>query len=350
MADVGLLDYLGYAALPNMMRMAQARQDEIDKARLGAFLDHGRSFDTGGAASPNGIAIEHSGGAGQSAETPQPVRESWERLAGGLPMPSGRMRGTEELRLRDMATEGRGVGMKAGEAAITGARYAPQINDARLGEIARVLEQTGESPMNYDLAGTVTGAKRMEAKDADNPKNLEALATRQMLSGNYDAADMTLKRLKELKAREHAPLAFNIDEQLWKASNGDPSKWAGWKAATHPRTTGETPEDKDLKRLEDDIMQVAGRLASIKSGQNMMDTAMSSERPEVVQQLTSQLNGMVQEYQRRGGNPQRLGVQPGGQQQASPFKSPDDVKAAYKSGKITRDKAAEILRTQFGMQ
>ncbi len=79
------------------------------------------------------------------------------------------------------------------------------------------------------------------------------------------------------------------------------------------RTPGESPADKDLKRLEDDIMQVRGRLASIKSGQNMMDTAMSSERPEVVNELTNQLEAMNQEYQRRGGNPARLGMSAGGQ-------------------------------------
>lgn len=346
MADVGILDYLGYAVLPNMMRMAQTRQSEIDKARLGTFRNIPREFE---GAAPQPPTEDVMASFERTSGMPYPTVER--ETPNGIAIEHARWRSPDEMTLHDAAIGGRAAGIKGGEAAVTGARYMPEINDARLGEIARVLGQTGERPSNYDLAGTVTGAKRLEAKDADNPKSLEALATRQMLSGDYDAADMTLKRLKELKAREHAPLAFNIDEQLWKASGGDPSKWAGWKAATHPRTPGETPEDKDLKRLEDDIMQVAGRLASIKSGQNMMDTAMSSERPEVVGQLQSQLGAMVDEYQRRGGNPSRLGVPPGGiKQQASPFKSPDDVKAAYKSGKITRDKAAEILRTQFGMQ
>lgn len=37
-------------------------------------------------------------------------------------------------------------------------------------------------------------------------------------------------------------------------------------------------------------------------------------------------------------------------QAASPYKSADDVQAAYKSGKLTQDAAVKILQEQFGMQ
>ncbi len=45
------------------------------------------------------------------------------------------------------------------------------------------------------------------------------------------------------------------------------------------------------------------------------------------------------------------GDMPQGQPQAAPqFKSADDVKAAYKAGKLNRDQAKALLQQQFGMQ
>lgn len=54
----------------------------------------------------------------------------------------------------------------------------------------------------------------------------------------------------------------------------------------------------------------------------------------------------------RGGQQQTRQQAPAAQSQgaAGQFKSPDDVKAAYQSGKISREQALSILRSQFGFQ
>lgn len=352
MADLNILDYLGYAVLPNMMKMSQDRQKEIDQQRLSGFQSMPKTFDL--PQQPGAPAGTH------QSEVPGDVRESYKRTYGmpwpqvqretpvGMSIEHARMRSPDELTLRDAAVKGQSSGIQAGEAELAQRPYIPGATDFKMGQLRDVISATGENPADFSLSETM-GLKRRQTSKEDDPKTLENLAARQLQSRDYAGAEQTLKMLKDLKARDHAPAAFNADQQLWQAANGDVNKFIDLKNRIKP---GTDQGAKDMQRLEDDIMQVAGRLSSIQSGVNIMDPAMSSERPAVVEQLKAQLNSMVKEYERMGGNPARLGVggQPGQDGGQSQYKTPDDVKAAFKEGKITRDQAATVLRQQFGMQ
>lgn len=70
---------------------------------------------------------------------------------------------------------------------------------------------------------------------------------------------------------------------------------------------GETPEQKELKRLEDDIMQIGSKMESIESGQDIVSEAIGSKRGKVATDLQKRLLKTLKLYKKNGGNPERLG-------------------------------------------
>lgn len=123
------------------------------------------------------------------------------------------------------------------------------------------------------------------------------------------------QKLTEIYRRLHperSDKSLTEDEIIWNKSGGDLNKFLESKerlrrAGQSERAPAETPEAKELRRLEEDIMQLSGRLSSIRSGQNMMDPAMASGRPEVVSDDQKRLKAMLKKYKDLGGKPDRLG-------------------------------------------
>ena len=355
MADLNVLDYLGYAVLPNMMKMSQDRQKEIDQQRLAGFQGMPKVFDL--PQQPGAPAGTYQG------EVPGDVRDSYRRTYGmpwpevkretpvGVAIEHARMRSPDELTLRDAAVKGQASGIQAGEAELAQRPYVPGATDFKMGQLKDMLSATGENPAEFSLAETM-GMKRRTKDKADDPKDLENLAARQIQARDYSGAEMTLKMLKDLKTRDHAPPAFNIDQQLWQAAGGDPVKYAELKRAAGAPSTSDTPADRRLRQLEQDINSRQMRKHGITAGENIFTEPYQEKGPEVASKIDQEIQTMLQEYIALGGNPARLGLgnqtgAPGGQSQ---YKTPDDVKAAYKEGKLTRDQAAGVLRQQFGMQ
>jgi hypothetical protein len=342
MADLGILDYLGYAVLPNMMRMAQGRQKEIDQSRIGAFRDYERTF---GLPQP-GPDDAVRGSVQREMGMPYPKAERQTPVGVAIEYPP--MRSSEDLKLRDARITGQASGIQAGEAERAQRPYIPGATDFKMGQLKDMLSATGENPAEFSIAETM-GMKRRTTSKEDDPKTLENLAARQLQSRDYAGAEQTLKMLKDLKARDHAPPAFNIDQQLWQAAGGDPNRYAELKRSSAAPSTSDTPADRRLRQIEQDINSRVMKKHGITAGENIVSEAMGEKGPEVAGKIDQEIEMMKQEYIALGGNPARLGLggQTGGQSQ---YKTPDDVKAAYKEGKITRDQAATVLRQQFGMQ
>lgn len=313
-ADVGILDYLGYAVLPNMMKMAQSRQDEIDKQRLGEFINQGRAFETGGQAqapNPNGMAIEHSGGGAATQEAPEAVRASYERRY-GIPMPSGRMRSVDELRLRDAATTGRAGGVQAGEQALMTQAYMPDINNARLSEIDRILGATGERAEDYNITGPLTGVVRNQPRIGELPNSIEAAIARDP-NLTLDEKMIKLGELSKLKQRETAAgqprtIEALIVDLIRSGKSPEEALIIAERLAGARRTETETKEDRRRRQLEQDINARRMKQHSITAGENMLSESMQEKGPLVAQKIDQELQAMIEEYIKLGGNPARLGL------------------------------------------
>lgn len=65
--------------------------------------------------------------------------------------------------------------------------------------------------------------------------------------------------------------------------------------------------NKELQRLEDDIMQIANKMSSVESGQDIVSEAIGSKRAKVVEDLAKRLFMTLKRYRDKGGDPKRLG-------------------------------------------
>jgi hypothetical protein len=81
--------------------------------------------------------------------------------------------------------------------------------------------------------------------------------------------------------------------------------------AKSDKSTSKSGENKKLKELRSDIMSVAGKLHSVRSGQDITSEAMGSEKDTVVKNLEQRLDTMLKQFKKMGGDPSELGFREG---------------------------------------
>jgi hypothetical protein len=124
--------------------------------------------------------------------------------------------------------------------------------------------------------------------------------------------EVAAQKLKEEQAfrqkEEDQGLADRRQDEI-ERHNRAMERAAKAKASTVGPKVGK--ENKELQRLEDDIMSVAGKLHSVRSGQDITSEAMGSEKDTVVKNLEGRLNTLLKNYKKAGGDPARLGYEKG---------------------------------------
>lgn len=120
---------------------------------------------------------------------------------------------------------------------------------------------------------------------------------------------------------------------------------------------GESAESKDLKRLEDDIIQQLNKAYSIESGQDIVDISLGSKAPEVSRTIHKQVSGMLKDYRDKGGKVSRFGIsdkefairyfKDTGKWLDDIPVTKEDIKAAYQSGMFSLEESKKILMERF---
>lgn len=296
-----------------------------------------------------------------SPQTPpdQRIRDAYKNLYGvdyptvndpvtGEQIPAT-MRTAEQLKLR----QARQTGQATGETAIGALTRQPEINDMRLNELERLtpdVQAFSRVYPNLEIAGGVSGFKENKPTAPDLPNTVESVIAR---DPNMPLSEKLLKlgEISKMKQRESAAGQPKTLEALLVEAireGRDPAPILRRMQEANAARATETPEEKERRRIEEQIMQITGRLDNTQAGVNIVPE-LSPGRDPVIQNQQSQLEALLNAYEAVGGNRSKFG-RGGKPQAASPYKSADEVKAAYKAGKLGKDQAAQILRNQFGMQ
>ncbi len=145
-------------------------------------------------------------------------------------------------------------------------------------------------------------------------------------------------------------------EALWRAGLGTPAMAdAENTAKAAAERFGET--QRHNRALESEAQTREQRLAdkpaatSVPRISNVPLQPGNSEGPKVSMRMDSPMVNQLLGTNAPPGTGTNYGVVPASPAPpASPFKSPDDVKAAAKAGKLTRAQAHQVLRDQFGFE
>jgi len=135
------------------------------------------------------------------------------------------------------------------------------------------IEESIWNAVGGDLNKYISVKQRMKEKGGKGQEinTLEELATVQLQGGDMQGLAKTLSIIKDLKK------------------------------STQQEKTGTTPGERSRVKLEDDIQQDRGRLASIESRQNIMTEALDSEQKVVVKRLKKSLKTKLEKYEREHG-------------------------------------------------
>jgi hypothetical protein len=164
-----------------------------------------------------------------------------------------------------------------------------------------------------------------------------------------------------LRPRANPQERFNLDAYLMAEAGGDVNEFTRMKQAlmrpTAPKSPGQDPAAKDLVQLQHDIFKEFKNLDDANLGVGVASESLQPMRDKTIKTKGTRLNNLMTHYVSKGGDPARLGY-PGFNAETAPaapgatsaYKNPYDVKAAFKSGKLTKEEAAKILRDQFGAE
>lgn len=212
---------------------------------------------------------------------------------------------------------------------------------------AKILERVAQDAQaSGDSTGAIaarTAALKANGQALDQVTKLESATT-----SFASTLDKNLDSLMQIKGKVDSsgvPILNKVYRAYQQGVSGDPevAKYVtmlnaveGEYAKINSGSLGNAPTSDAAKRDAKDVIN-----KFMTSGQ--VDAVAQTMRQETQNRLSSIRE---QKQSLMGG----LGQSAPGSQQSTTYKSADDVKAAFKSGKLTRDQAKQILGSQFGMK